>query len=211
MKNCDSGHLPKGRPARFLWRRALARRTDLTLVASKKPQLRKAAARDWSKDKAREFLSVLAETCNVSEACRRSGVPMTVAYRRRKMDAAFRAGWLEAIAAAYQRLELVLLDRAFNGIEKVIRRKDGSEERMLEYSNQLGLTLLKMHRDTAIEANSELPPEDVDEIRERLVRKLQRLKKRDEEQEAGRAELRGDAPRDGDAGECDGGTAAPGV
>lgn len=189
----------------------MARRADLTLVASKKPQLRKAAARDWSRDKAREFMSVLAETCNLSEASRLSGVPMTVAYRRRKMDAAFRAGWREATATAYQRLELVLLDRAFNGTEEVIRRKDSSEERMPEYSNQLGLTLLKMHRETAIEANTELSPEDVDEIRKRLVRKLQRLKKRDEEQEARRSQLRGDAPRDGGAGECDGGTAAPGA
>ena len=180
----------------------------MTLVASKRPQLRKKAARDWSKDKAAKFLSVLAETCNVSEACRRSGVPMTVAYRRRKMDAGFRAGWAEAIAAAYQRLELVLLDRAFNGTEKVTIRRDGSEERMREYPNQLGLMLLRMHRDTAMEADSELPAEDVDEIRERLVRKLQRLKKRNEEQEARRAELRGDAPRDGDHGECDGGAAA---
>jgi len=183
----------------------------MTLVASKRPQLRKKAARDWSKDKAAKFLSVLAETCNVSEACRRSGVPMTVAYRRRKMDAGFRAGWAEAIAAAYQRLELVLLDRAFNGTEKVTTRRDGSEERMREYPNQLGLMLLRMHRDTAMEADSELPAEDVDEIRERLVRKLQRLKKRNEEQEARRAELRGDAPRDGDHGECDGGTAAQGA
>jgi hypothetical protein len=47
---------------------------------------------------------------------------MTVAYRRRKTDAAFRAGWLEAIGVAYQRLELVLLDRAFNGTEKLVRR-----------------------------------------------------------------------------------------
>jgi hypothetical protein len=181
----------------------------MTLVASRRPQLRKAAARDWSKEKAARFLSVLADTCNVSEACRRSGVPMTVAYRRRKMDAAFRAAWLEAIAAAYSRLELVLLDRAFNGTEKIVKRRDGSEERMLEYPNQLGLMLLKMHRDSATEAESELPTEDVDEIRERLVRKLQRLKKRDEEQEARRAELRSDAPRDGDHGQNDGGAAAP--
>jgi hypothetical protein len=186
----------------------VARKRELTLVAASKPQLRKRAARDWSKVKASEFLRVLGETCNVSEACRRSGVPMTVAYRRRKMDAGFRAEWAETIGSAYHRLELVLLDRAFNGTEKLIRRKDGSEERMLEYSNQLGLTLLKMHRDTAIEANSELPPEDVDEIRERLVRKLQRLKRRDEEQEAGRTQLRGDEPRARDAEEGDRGAAA---
>jgi hypothetical protein len=187
----------------------LAGKRKLTLVAAKKPQLRKRSPRDWSQAKARDFLTVLAETCNVSEACRRSGVPMTVAYRRRKMDAAFRAEWIETIGAAYQQLELVLLDRAFNGVEKLVKRRDGSEERMREYPNQLGLTLLKMHRDTAIEANSEVPPDDVDEIRERLVKKLQRMKKRDDEQEAQRARLRSDAPRDGDPEECDGGAAAP--
>ena len=159
----------------------MARKSKLVLVGTSKPKMRKAAVRDWSKSKARAFLSALADTCNVSEACRVSGVPMTVVYRQRKADAAFRAGWLEAIGVAYQRLELVLLDRAFNGTEKVVKRRDGSEERMLEYSNQLGLTLLKMHRDSAVEANTELPPEEVDELRDRLVAKLGRLKSRNAE------------------------------
>jgi vacuolar-type H+-ATPase subunit I/STV1 len=187
------------------------RKPKLTLVAAAKPQLKKRAQRDWSKAKAGRFLKVLGDTCNVSEACRRSGVPMTVAYRRRKMDAAFRAEWSERIGQGYQRLEAVLLERAFNGTERVITRRDGSEERIREYSNQLGLALLKMHRETAAEADREMPAEDVDEIRERLVRKLQRLKKRNEEQEAERARLRGDAPRDGDPGQRDGGAAAAGV
>jgi hypothetical protein len=159
----------------------VARKSKLVLIGAGKPQYRKAAPRDWSKAKARAFLSVLAETCNVSEACRTSGVPLTVAYRRRKIDAAFRAGWLEAIGGAYQSLELVLLDRAFNGTEKVVKRRDGSEERLLEYSNQLGLTLLKMHRDTAAEANVELPPEDLAELRARLIAKFGRLKSRKDE------------------------------
>jgi hypothetical protein len=180
----------------------------LTLVAAATPQLRKKAKRDWSKEKAASFLGVLAETCNVSEACRRSGVPMTVAYRRRKMDAAFRAGWNEAIALAYHRLELVLLDRAFNGTEKVTIRRDGSEERMREYPNHIALRLLQMHRDAALEAESELPPEDINDIRERLVRKLQRMKKRDEETQARSQQLRGDAARVSKAEGCDGRTAA---
>lgn len=162
----------------------VGRKKALTLVAAKTPQLKKRAKRDWSKAKAREFLSVLAETCNVSEACRQSGVPMTVAYRRRKVDAAFRAAWQEAISTAYSRLELVLLDRAFNGTEKVVTRRDGSEERMTEYSNQLGLQLLKMHRDSVVEASNEMPPEDVDELRERLFNKLERLRKREEARDA---------------------------
>jgi ribosome-associated translation inhibitor RaiA len=180
------------------------------LVAAKKPQLKKRAKRDWSKAKAVKFLSALGDTCNVSEACRRSGVPMTVAYRRRKMDASFRAEWAEMIAIGYQKLEAVLLERAFNGTEKVVTKRDGSEERMREYPNQLGLQLLKMHRETAAEAESQMPAESVDEIRERLIRKLRRLKKRNEEQEAERDRLRSETPRDGDHGEGDRGAATEG-
>src|SRR5437763_11498225 len=191
----------------------IARKKQMTLVAAARPQLKKRAKRDWSKDKAAKFLNVLAETCNVSEACRQSGVPMTVAYRRRKMDASFRAQWAEMIAIGYHRLEGVLLERAFNGTERVVTRKDGSEERMREYPNHIGLRLLQMHRETALEADDEPPAEDVSEIRERLVRKLQRLKKRDEEEEQREAErtgLRSDDPRAADAGGSDGGAAAEG-
>lgn len=158
----------------------MARKREMTLVAADRPQMRQQAERDWSKAKAAAFLTVLAETCNVSEACRESGVSATVAYRRRRTDAAFRAAWLETLGTAYQRLELVLLERAFVGTDKVITRRDGSEERMTEYSNQLGLTLLKMHRDTAIEAAPENEPDNMDEIRERLFNKLERLRKREE-------------------------------
>jgi len=146
--------------------------------------MRKASRRNWTKTKESKFLSVLAETCNVTEAARQAGICLSYAYKRRASNAGFRAGWMQAIGDAYQRLELVLLDRAFNGTEKVVKRRDGSEDRMLEYSNQLGLSLLKMHRNTAAEAASEMPPEDVGEMREQLVKKLLRLKKRIEGQAA---------------------------
>ena len=150
----------------------------LVLVGGKKPQMRKASGQSWSNVKQGEFLSVLAETCNVTRACEAAGISVTHAYRKRKADAAFRAGWLEAVGVAYQRLELVLLDRAFDGVEKRITRRDGSEERIVEYSNQLAMSLLKMHRDTAVEAGNEMPADDLDEVRKRLIAKLERLKKR---------------------------------
>jgi hypothetical protein len=153
---------------------------NLNLVGGKKPHMREAQPRDWSKKKEVEFLSTLAETCNVTLACKEAGVSVSGAYKRKKDNAAFRAAWLEAISVAYQRLELVLLDRAFNGTEKVVKRRDGSEERMLEYSNQLGLTLLKMHRDTANEAATEFQPDQIEELKERLFNKLKRLKEREE-------------------------------
>ena len=85
-----------------------------------------------------------------------------------------------SIGAAYQKLELVLLERALNGTEKVVIKTDGREERMRKYPNAIALTLLRMHRDTAAEAQTEVPEEDAEEIRERLLEKLQRLRNREE-------------------------------
>lgn len=68
------------------------------LTGGKKSQIRKASARNWSKAKEEHFLSVLAETCNVTRAASEAGVSVSHAYRRRKADAAFRGAWIEAVA-----------------------------------------------------------------------------------------------------------------
>lgn len=38
---------------------------------------------------------------------------------------------------------------------------------------------MKMHRETAADADYEMAPADIEEMRERLIRKLQRMKERD--------------------------------
>lgn len=149
------------------------------MTGGTKPQMREPGPRAWTKEKEATFVSVLADTCNVTRAAEEAGVSASSAYWRTKENAAFRASWLEAIGVAYQRLELVLLDRAFNGTEKLVKRRNGSDERMIEYSNQLGLTLLKMHRDTAVQADTEFQPDQIEELKERLLSKLRRLKQRD--------------------------------
>lgn len=188
MKNCDSGGAPKERPPALfaLGRIGLAAKKDerdkgksgFVLVGGKKPQMRKASARSWTRAKQKVFLNELAETCNIARSCEAADVSPSTIRRKRKSDAAFRAGFMGAVASAYERLELVLLERFFNGTEKLVIRKDGSEERIREYSNQLGLSLLKMHRDTAAEGSSEMAPEDVEELRERVLNKMLRLQKR---------------------------------
>ena len=60
----------------------------LVLVTGEQPQMRKASAKSWSKRKEEMFLSVLAETCNVTRACAAAGVGVTSAYRRKKENAA---------------------------------------------------------------------------------------------------------------------------
>ena len=156
---------------------------ELTIIGGIVPRARKPLKREWTKAKEKTFLTTLAETCNVTAAAESAGMSVRGAYERRKKFAAFRAGWAEAISTAYQRLELVMLERALNGTEKVVVRKDGSEERMRAYSDTAALALLRMHRDSSIDAAEQLPEADVAEVRERLVEKLERLRKRFEAEE----------------------------
>jgi phage terminase small subunit len=152
---------------------------ELVVAGGARPIVRKARRREWTRAREKQFLTALSETCNVTVAAEAAGISLTAAYVRRKKVAAFRAGWAEAIATAYQRLELVMLDRALNGTEKIVVRKDGSEERMREYPNQIAMHLLKMHRDSAMEAIEEPAEAEIEEVRERLFKKLQRLRNRD--------------------------------
>ena len=144
-----------------------------------RPQMQPTSGRSWTKEKEKKFLEMLAETCNVTRACEAVGMSTNGAYKRRRKNAAFRAAWVETISAAYQRLELVLLDRTFNGTEKIVIRRDGTEDRMREYPNGVGLSLLKMHRSAAQgSAAAPLAEDDIEEVRERLIKKLLRLKAR---------------------------------
>jgi hypothetical protein len=153
------------------------------LTGGQAPQLKQGSERNWTKAKEAAFLTSLAETCNVTLSAEDAGVSVSGAYRRRKTNAAFRAAWGEALSLAYRRLELVLLERAFNGTEKVITRKDGSEERVREYSTGAGLALLKMHRETVADAETEFTDEDIARMRERLAHKLKLLKAREDGRE----------------------------
>lgn len=159
--------------------------SELVLDGNGRARLRKPSPKTWTKEKEKDFLSILSETCNVKLAAQEAGVSPQHAYTRRKSHAAFRAAWLEAIAVAYSRLELILLDRALNGTEKIVTRSDGREERMVDYPNQVALTLLKMHRETAIEADCELPVDEIDELREKISKKLDRLKRQQDERGTG--------------------------
>ena len=152
--------------------------------AGGKPRMRMASRGNWTKEKEREFLAVLADTCNVRKASEAAGMSTNAAYWRRKRNGAFRAAWAEAVTAAYHKLELVLIERTLNGTEKVIERHDGTEDRMREYPNNIGIALLKMHRSTAEAAAAQepTPQQDDDNIHELLLQKLLRLKKRREQQ-----------------------------
>lgn len=91
---------------------------ELVLVGRNKAQRREASPQTISEEQIETFFAELADTCNVVRSAKAAGFTANWAYRKRKMDAGFRAGWARAIAEGYAKLELVLLDRAMNGTVK---------------------------------------------------------------------------------------------
>ena len=91
----------------------------------------------------------------------------------------FRAGWARAVAEGYAKLELVLLDRAMNGMVKRVP-SGGTEKRIREYPNQLAMALLKRHSDMAGSIDNMLSEEEAEEVRERILAKLAKKREQDE-------------------------------
>ena len=141
-----------------------------------------------------KFFQTLAETCNVSHSCKTAGISAQRCYEKRKDDAAFRQRWGEALAQGYAKLELALLERALVGSEKtttVTDDKGGAGETSIktttvtEYPNALAMSLLKMHRDTVhAHEESEIGETEVEEARERIIAKLERIKAKTEARDA---------------------------
>lgn len=154
-----------------------------TLAGRKVPQLRKRRRYEWTPAKRRIFLEELARTCNVRAAARKAGMCPASAYRLRKRSAEFRAEWGVALCQSYRQLELLLLERAMNGTVKTVRRGDAIVE-TVEYPNGMALSLLKMHRANVQEIETEHAPEEMEEVRKRLGRKLEALRRRVEAEEA---------------------------
>lgn len=144
-----------------------------------RPRRRAKDGRSWTPAKERAFLAALAASCNVKYAAGEAGVSVSNIYVRRGKDAAFRRGWDKALAQGYAALELEMLKRALHGVEKTITARDGSTTTVTEYSDRVGLALLRMHRDTVVEAESEIADAEADEARERIIAKLERLRERE--------------------------------
>jgi hypothetical protein len=163
----------------------MGRKKRETAVGGEKiVKVRRVRKDGWTEAKKREFLAELAATCNVTLALERVGMEKSSLYRLRRRSAKFRADWAEALRVSYAKLELELLDRAMNGTVKTIVRGDGRTETIREYPNGIALALLKIHKDKVAEAEVEHDPVQIEEVRQRIMRKLAIVKQRIEDGEA---------------------------
>lgn len=151
--------------------------TELLLIdGGEKARRRGPRGQDVSPEQIETFLVTLGDTCNVARSARVAGFSQSWAYRLRKRDASFRAGWAEAVREGYAKLELVLLERAMKGTPRSIMRRDGSVAIIREYSTQLAVALLRKHADAAAEASYEHGEDELKEVRERIIEKLERMR-----------------------------------
>ena len=148
----------------------------LVMEGGKRVRQVRPSHRSWTPARQRAFLEALAESCNVKLAAKKAGVSTSGAYVRRGKDGSFRAGWDQALATGFAQLEMMLLERALHGVEKIVIARDGTKTVMREYSDRVALALLRMHRDNAALANENVDDQEWQEARERIVERLQRLR-----------------------------------
>lgn len=141
-------------------------------------KVRRASPQTITPDQIETFFATLIETCNVVRSAKAAGFAANWAYRKRKTDAAFRNAWAAAVREGYARLELVLLERAMKGTPRLVRTAKGTDRVMREYSTALAVALLRRHAETADSAAYEPGDDEMREVRERILEKLEGMRRR---------------------------------
>lgn len=111
-------------------------------------------------DRARAmFLETLAQTCNVSEACRAARVGRTTVYEWKAAEPEFAAAWKIAEEEAADKLEREAWRRAVEGVDKPVTFQGAITATYKEYSDRMLEILLKGHK----------PEKYVERVRSELV------------------------------------------
>jgi hypothetical protein len=94
----------------------------------------------------RPFLEALAETANVSLACRLAGVGRRTVYSWRAADPEFAKAWGAALEIGCDALEDEAVRRALSGVEEPVFYQGTRRGTIRKYSDQLLMFLLKARR-----------------------------------------------------------------
>ena len=109
-----------------------------------------------SEEKKMAFLTVLAETCNVSRAAKAIGVARITVYEWRDAFVEFAAAWDKAKQLGVDALEDEAHRRAFEGNEKTVFHQGAECGTVREYSDTLAIFLLKAHKPDKYRENANL-------------------------------------------------------
>ena len=128
------------------------------------------------------FISILAQTGNVTVAAQRCGIARSTAYYWRQHDAAFAAAWEDAMSEATDKLALEARRRALDGVEEVRYFKGEPIGTIRRYSDTLLMFLLRAYR-PAIYRNPETTAgntQHFNRARDDLIKKLAQLAEQDD-------------------------------
>lgn len=120
-----------------------------------------------TRSKQKKFLKALAETANVSAACKAIDFSRSSIYDRKKADKEFSARWDEAVDIAIDKLELEVRRRALHGTRKGVYYKGQRVATEREYSDALAMFILKGHRPEKYREN--VKAEVVNDVRLHVV------------------------------------------
>jgi len=111
-----------------------------------RPQIRRKHKRALTGPEIETFLTILAETCNVSLSAREVGRSARVFYDLRRRDAGFRAGWGEALREGYDLLEMEMVERCRFGAPKDVFYRGRKTATTRVFNDATALRLLHLHR-----------------------------------------------------------------
>lgn len=128
----------------------------------------------------KKFLKHLAISSHVTQSARAANIPLSTLYLWRDRDAEFLDDWLIALAAGYELLEMELLHRARNGVEKPVFRNGEKVATVKEYDNGLAFRLLMAHKDMVARTRA-ARAENTDktgQLRQTLDQKINQMRER---------------------------------
>ena len=123
-----------------------------------------------------KFLKELAISSHVANSAKAAGVAVSTVYLWRQRDPDFNKLWMRSLAAGYELLEMELLDRARNGVDRPVFHAGKRVATVRHFNDGLGLKLLLAHQQMV--ALTRAAQDDISpaQVRASLDRKLSEMR-----------------------------------
>ena len=148
-------------------------------------QVKRRGEDKWGKRKEAKFFAELAATANVSLAAEAAGVSENAVYQRRLRDGYFRAKWAAVRDTARASIDMHLLEETKKSFDPDTLDTGGVQPRVtIDQAIRISQSGPKAERGAATpdpfeEDSAPSEADEVDAIREQIVRKLRRMRDRD--------------------------------
>ena len=148
----------------------------------KRAQLKRAAHDRWGPRKEKLFFDELAATANVKSSARAAGVSTQSVFARRLRDAHFRAKWAAVLETGRAAIEMQLVERAKKSFDPD-EHDFGEAEPRVSVTEALRIVQHSGKGQAPAFMEQRGFEEDGDNVHERLLQKLLRLKARNEREQ----------------------------